>query len=525
MKVEVKALPDISSLTLEQKIGQMLMVDFTGYTLEGKILEHLKEVPWGGVILFQKNIKDREQLISLNRQLMDLNKEIPMYISVDQEGGLVNRADFPDMHLSPGNSALGIIDDVELTEKVAFISGVEQRELGFHLNYAPDVDVNINPNNPIIGVRAFGEDPDLVSRHGVAAVKGYEKSGIASCIKHFPGHGDTSFDSHLCLASVSADIDRINKVELPPFQACIEAGTPTVMTAHIIFPALDESKLPATLSHKILTGVLREKMGFDGLIITDSMAMKAIADNFGSGEAAVKTVQAGGDIVMMCGVAKNQLEAYEALINAVNDGKISMEIIDNSVKKILEFKRKYVVNPIPVPNISENERKRTIAEASAKAVTVLYEKKKVFPLSGANKIGDQVNKEVMVLSPNRLYKTLLEENTDEWSIYPYIKDSFSKSKRVIYDIGNPEIESVKQEIKDSTDIVILELYTRGVLDKTSSAFAESVTKIAREKGSDVVFLALSSNYGIPEIADAAITSFNYLTPSLEALSKRMLYNQ
>jgi beta-N-acetylhexosaminidase len=511
MTLNTSTLPDVKSLSIQQKVAQMIMVDFSGYEIEGEVLEHLSGIPWGGVILFLRNIKDREQLVNLNRKIMSLNPLIPPYISVDQEGGLVNRADFPDMHLSPGNMALGRINDESLTEEVTFISGIELRELGFHLDFAPDVDVNINPNNPIIGVRSYGDNPQLVSRHGAAAVRGFERAGLASCAKHFPGHGDTSFDSHLSLAAVEADIVRIRKVELPPFKASIDAGVPTIMTAHVIFPAVDETRLPATLSHKILTGILRDEMGFEGLIITDSMGMKAIADYFGTGEAAVMTVKAGADIVMMCGTVESQLEAYNALVKAVENGDIPMETIDKSVERILEFKKRYVVSPGPVPQVSEEKRSEIIREASKRSINVLYDRKNLLPI-------DPRGKRAVVFSPDQLYKTLLDEYTSEWSVYPYISDQFESKRHVVYKIGDPDIEHMKKEMSGNCNLVYLELYSRGILNDHLRRMAEILVETGKDLNIPVVLIVLSSPYGIPDTADAAVTGYNYLRPSLEAIA-------
>jgi beta-N-acetylhexosaminidase len=510
MTLNTSMLPDVKSLSVQQKIAQMIMVDFSGYALEGEVLEHLSGIPWGGVILFLRNIKDREQLVNLNKKIMGLNPLIPPYISVDQEGGLVNRADFPDMHLSPGNMALGKINDESVTEEVAFISGVEQRELGFHLDFAPDVDVNINPNNPIIGVRSYGDDPALVCRHGAAAVRGFERAGLASCAKHFPGHGDTSFDSHLSLAAVEADIDRIKKVELPPFKAAIDAGVPTIMTAHVIFPAVDESRLPATLSHKILTGILRDEMGFEGLIITDSMGMKAIADYFGTGEAAVMTVKAGADIVMMCGTVESQLEAYNALVKAVENGDIPMETINKSVERILEFKKRYVVNPKPIPQVSGERRNEVINEASQKSIDVLYDRNGMLPINPKGK-------KLVIFSPDQLYKTLLDEYTSEWSVYPYVSDQFESKRHVVYKIADPDVGEMTDTMSSDCDLVYLELYSRGILSENLRKMAEEVIEKGKELNIPVVLIVLSSPYGIPETADAAVTGYNYLRPSLEAM--------
>lgn len=496
---------NLRDMSLEEKIGQMIMIDFDGFTIDENIEKQLKKAKWGGVVLFSKNVKNREQLENLNKQLLNFY-DIPMIISVDQEGGLVNRAMFDDMHLSCGNMALGKINDDELTEKVALISGLELAELGFNLNFSPVADVNINPNNPIIGVRSFGENAGIVSKMSVATIKGYEKAGIGSCAKHFPGHGDTVSDSHLCLPSVEADIDRINAVELEPFRACVNAGVSSIMTAHVLFKAIDKD-YPATLSKKILTGILREKMRFDGLVITDSMSMKAIADNYGLGESAVLTVKAGADMVMMCGTFEEQMLAYDYIMKAVKAGDITEETIDKAVERILKFKEKYVVNRKNEKNLTNAEKDEILADVSKKAVDIMYGED-VFPLDK--------EKSVLVLSPNKLYATLLDEYTEKWSIYPYLKDEFASIKHLVYDLDNPDFK-----IDSSCDIVILELYSRGVFKGEILEKTEKFLDELKQKNIKSVILSLASPYGIPKNADACITAYNYLQESLKAMSDKV----
>ena len=506
--LKTQTLPTIENLTLEEKIGQMFLIDFSGYKIDDKIRNHLTETPWGGVILFTKNVKSREQLSSLNKSIVELNKKIPLLITVDQEGGIVVRADFPDMNLSPGNIILGKINDHKTTKDMLKVLGLEIRELGFHLTYAPVADVNCNPDNPIIGVRAFGDDPDIVGDMTVAAIEGLKEAGIGSCAKHFPGHGDTSFDSHLLLSRVDADMDRIETVELPPFKKAIEAGVDMIMTAHIVYPQLDESELPATLSHKILTELLREKMGFEGVIITDSMAMKAISDNYGPGESAVMSVKAGSDIVMMLGKRENQELAFNAVMEAVRKGDISIDRINESVERILKLKDKLIVNPPKAPEIPLNKRKQLVEEITDKGITVLY---------GANNIPiNEKNQGAMVLSPNRLYYTEVDETVTRWSIYPFLKNP----ERIIYDVDHIE-KNLGEKLNNLTDnTVFIEIYTRGPLPKDKKSQWEALIGRLKESGNKVIIISLLSPYNLPENADTAITGYNYSPVTLEKISGR-----
>lgn len=503
--------PNPADLSWEEKVSQVLMVDFPGSYLSSSVKKHLKRILWGGFIIFSKNIDNREQLIKLNKEVAKLNPKICPIICVDQEGGIVNRVDFPSVYLSPGNMALGKINDPLLTENVSMVNGIQLRQLGFNLNLAPVVDVNSNPENPIIGVRSFGDAPCLVTKMGQACVRGYEKAGIASCAKHFPGHGNTSFDSHLKLAAVEADRREIELVDLPPFQGVIETGVPAIMTAHVLFPAFEKERIPATLSWEILTGLLRNKMGFDGLIITDSMAMKAISDNFGQTEAAIKALQAGADVIMVCGDPGIQEKVYNDLIEAVDSGKVSSEVIGRAVERIIRFKNKYIYNPPPIPDIDENEMEKTIVEAHRRCPTIIYDRG-VLPV-------DPGDKKAAILSADRLYKTMLGESESKSSLYDYLKDKFSSCTRFVYDSKQPDPVLISERWGEGFDTVIIEVYSWGMLDARLKQAASKWIENAKSKGSVTIIAAAGSPFGIPENAHAAVTAFNYLPLSLKFLSK------
>lgn len=249
----------------------------------------------------------------------------------------------------PGQMALGATGDEGLAKQAGKVTGEELRALGLQLNFAPDLDVNSNPDNPIIGKRSFGSDPDLVSRLGLATMKGLKESGVIAAVKHFPGHGDTTVDSHLGLPVLMHDRDRLDAVELLPFKAAIASGVDMIMTAHIAFPAVDDTyvtslkdgssvPIPATMSKKVLTGLLREELGFKGVIISDAFTMNGIAEHFGEAQAVVRAVNAGVDIILM---PQEPALAQQTLVKAIRDGAVPLANIHESVKRILELKDKY----------------------------------------------------------------------------------------------------------------------------------------------------------------------------------------
>jgi beta-N-acetylhexosaminidase len=330
----------VTSTEVRDPVAQMFMLDFSGHEPSADIERFIADDGIGGVILFVKNIALPRQTAALTNRLQKIASEAgrpPLLISADQEGGRVVRLRDGATHF-PSAMAFGAAGSEALVASAAGITARELRAVGIQMNLAPVLDVNNNPANPVIGLRAFGEDPRLVARLGVAAVRAMQASGVLAGIKHFPGHGDTSVDSHLSLPTVSHSRAHMDAVELPPFQAAIRAGAGAVLTSHIIYLALDP-QWPATVSPAVVR-LLREDLGFAGLVITDSMAMQAITHLLPPGEAAVRAVLAGADIILACGTVEAQREALEAVRRAAADGRISAERIAASVERIGEAKRR-----------------------------------------------------------------------------------------------------------------------------------------------------------------------------------------
>lgn len=343
----------MKQMSLEEKVGQLLMPMLRSWNGNNSSVIHqdtidmLEKYHIGGVILFEKEMISGEQVTKLTHDLQKHAGKVPLFIGTDQEGGSVKR--IPNGTNMPGNMALGATGNPALAYEAGRVMGTELDALGINVNFAPSLDVNVNPNNPIVGIRSFSEDPQVVADFGVQLIKGLQAANVMATAKHFPGHGDTTVDSHVGLPELKHDIERLEAVELKPFRAAIANGVDMMMTAHITFPAIDNSTViskkdgtrihvPATLSEKVLTGLLRERLGFDGVIITDAFTMKAISDHFGEQEAAVQAVKAGADIVLM---PQEVGKTSAALVNAVKRGEISEKRINQSVKRILQLKVKY----------------------------------------------------------------------------------------------------------------------------------------------------------------------------------------
>lgn len=326
----------LSKMTLEEKIGQMVACRYSGNFVNrnSEYFQNLKtlivEHKIGGLIIFGGEVYESAILTNSFQELA----KIPLLVASDFERGAGNQID--GATLFPPLMSLGAADSEDLAYSMGKITAKEGRALGIHMTYAPVVDVNVNPDNPIINTRSVGEDPELVSRIAEAFIKGCQDFGLIATAKHFPGHGDTDLDSHSVLATIEGDRDRLNRVELFPFQRAVDAGVQAIMTAHLRIPALDPTPdLPATLSHPILTDLLRNEMRFRGLIVTDAMEMGGVTTLYTPEDAAIRAVKAGVDMLLLPPTPK---EVIRALIQAVRNGEIQESRIDSSVKRILEAK-------------------------------------------------------------------------------------------------------------------------------------------------------------------------------------------
>jgi beta-N-acetylhexosaminidase len=340
-------------------IGQLIWVGFAGPNVPGELRARLDAGAAGATILFKRNLVistvaastpgvtqevcDLDALVAMNRELHRAAPDgTPALIAVDQEGGLVQRVRAPATQWPPMMSHDGLPagDDERIAEQVGRAIGDELRALGFDIDFAPVLDIHTNPANPIIGERAFGRDPDTVARRALAFARGLDAAGVLACGKHFPGHGDTDTDSHLALPRVDHDWARLEKVELLPFQRAAAAGLPMIMTAHVVFAAIDATR-PATLSAPVVTGLLRGKLGYQGVIVSDDLDMRAIAGHMGADHAAVGAIAAGCDVLLLCCNEANQVLAYEGLIKAAEADSALRRRIGESAARVRAMKKRH----------------------------------------------------------------------------------------------------------------------------------------------------------------------------------------
>src|SRR5947207_371141 len=332
---------------IRRHVGQLAIVGFDGHTLPDDVRVLAREFDLGGVIFFARNVADPEQVADLSRESQELAGEIPLWVSVDQEGGRVARLKRPFTEWPPMATLgrAGAPGDVPLAERFARALAAELHAVGISLDYTPVLDVHTNPKNPVIGDRALAERADDVARLGSVIIRTLQGAGIAACGKHFPGHGDTSTDSHHELPVLEHPPDRLDAVELVPFKAAIDAGVASIMTAHIMIPALDDEN-PGTLSPAIVDGLLKRRLGFRGLVLSDDLEMKAISGRYGHSEATVLAIAAGCDAVLMCAPKPDeQMEALEAIIYAVEAGRLPLERVEDAMTSHRRVKERFLSPP------------------------------------------------------------------------------------------------------------------------------------------------------------------------------------
>ena len=353
-------------------VGQSMMLRFEGPVFTEEARATFREVRPGGVIFFADNITSRAQVHALTAELQAVAADLgmpPLLIAADQEGGIVSRLP-ADMVTPPGAMALTATGNRADAVAAARITGRQLRDVGINVNFAPVVDVNNNPRNPVIRTRSFGDTVEKVVSGALAVIEGLTEEGVISCVKHFPGHGDTNVDSHLGLPVIPHDMERLRAIELAPFTAAIAAGVPGVMTTHIVFPALDDH--PATLSRRILTGLLRDELGFEGLIFTDSLSMDAIDKRYGLADSAIQCKAAGVDVLESNESLDKQLVRFRALVGAVADGTLDRGLFSDTAARLERVRAAFnLQTPIP-PLAAVDTSLRSVAEeiASRTIVTV-----------------------------------------------------------------------------------------------------------------------------------------------------------
>jgi len=528
----------LEQMTLEQKVGQMIMPDFRLWNgvnhtqLAPEVGRIIDRFDLGGVILFAENVSETEQTTKLVHDLQEVveqdpSNDIPLFVTIDQEGGIVTRLG-TGTNL-PGNMALGATRSPAYAKAAGGIIGSELHALGINVNFGPVLDVNNNPGNPVIGVRSFSSDPNLVGELGSAMTQGIQQQGVASTAKHFPGHGDTAVDSHYGLPVVDKSLAELKQLELIPFKRAIDEGIDMVMTGHIGMPQIEdevvESKqgtfpLPATLSDDVITGVLREELGYQGLVVTDALNMQAIADNFTESEAVIKTFKAGVDIALMPTILRSandvtKLESiFDDVIEAVERGDLKEADIDRSVERILTLKAtrgiwKETIDPVTLEEqlveakavVGSPEHKALERQMTEAAVTLVKNDRKTLPFK------PKKGQTVLVLSPTKdqtdsMIKTIrsLEKNAGNLKRVNVLTENYGASTPHLNQ--NPALQ---EKINQADYLIVGSNVNNSAKLGTSSAdhyVPAEVFRQANRTGKKSVLLSLRNPYDVAVQPDA-----------------------
>lgn len=531
----------VSDMTLEEKIGQMLMPDFRNWKTEGdssakgltemndEVAGIIQRYHLGGVILFAENVTGTEQTVRLTDGLQKASPDTPLFITIDQEGGIVTRLE-SGTNL-PGNMAIGASKSSKNAYRSGKIIGKELAALGINVNFSPVLDVNNNPNNPVIGVRSYSSKPELAGKLGIKTMKGLQDEQIIATAKHFPGHGDTAVDSHYGLPLVPHDEKRLRSVELAPFQKAIDAGIDMIMTAHVQFPAFDDTTykskkdgedimVPATLSKKVMTDLLRKDLGFDGVVVTDALNMKAISDNFGQEEAVVMAVKAGVDIALMPAqvtsleTEKNLAGVFEALLKAVRQGDIPIEQINQSVERILtlKMKRDILDNTAPeslqkkikyaLKTVGNQKHAKSEMKMAREGITVLKNSSGTLPFKP--KKGDTI----LILAPYEDQTRAISKTINKIKKKAVLKE-YHFAEKVFNEEVEKQIDQADYVITGSYVVKNDPVVNDGIIDdniqdssRWATAFPRAAMKYAQSKQKKVVLMSLRNPYDTANFEEA-----------------------
>ncbi|WLD91930.1 beta-N-acetylhexosaminidase [Alkalihalobacillus sp. AL-G] len=501
--------------TLRKKIGQLMVFGFKAESpskLSSEIHNLIENHHVGGIILFGRNIGTPEEIQELTSTLqktaMESGHEHPLFICIDQENGVVRRLG-EGTTVFPGAMMIGATGEPELAHNVGYATGNELLGLGINWNLSPVVDVNNNPYNPVIDVRSFGEYPERVAEFGVQLMNGMKEAGVITTLKHFPGHGDTNLDSHLELPVIPHDLQRLNEVELVPFKKAIENGADTIMTAHVYFPSLEpDADRPATMSKAVITGLLRGELGYDGVITTDCMEMKAIADGVGTAQGAVEAIKAGVDLIMISHLPELQHAAIERVYSAVQNGEIEESTIDEAYARVMKLKENGLNwnsnrNPFTQP-----EHHEALAnDVMKKGITLIEKKQGILPLS------NDPSHQVLVVYPENTYLTQVEDERFSSHALGSVVQEIHPEARVATVSQHPtqgEIDRVIEQAQQADTIIV------GTLTAFRSKSQQRLVKELFQTKKQVVLIAMRSPYDLGHFpgVSAAIATYEFTTPAL-----------
>ncbi|MEJ2708208.1 MAG: glycoside hydrolase family 3 N-terminal domain-containing protein [Anaerolineales bacterium] len=508
------------NLTLEQAVGQKLMWSFAGKQAPSQeILAAIRNHQVGGITLFRPlNVENPEQVRALTRSLQEAARqagEPPLLIAADQEGGQLVALG-PQTTPLPGNLALGAAGSVELARQAGVVLGRELAAMGVNLNYAPCSDININPKNPVIGTRSFGEDPAMVARMAAAMLAGIQSAGVAATAKHFPGHGDTASDSHLGTPVIMHSRERIRQVELQPFRAAIQAGVRIVMSAHLAVPAFDDrDDLPATLSTNLLQGLLRQELGFEGLIATDAMDMQAIHQGAGLAVDAICAASAGADLLLLTSFL-DQESVYTSLLQAARRGLLAPEQMLASAGRVLALKTWLAENAksYPLDVVGCAEHREIAAEIARRSITLLRDEAGLLPLSRSP------HQRLAVVMPQPVDLTPADTSS-------YVTPSLAQALRRYtsnVDEFNVSYSPSRAEISDV--LPKLHAYDRVIIGTLNAYAAEGQAELVQailDSGLPTIVTALRMPYDFQVFPGAPtyLCTYSILEPSMQALAQAL----
>lgn len=491
-------------MTPEEKIGQLVMATLPGTEMDEESAARLRAGRYAGVVLFSRNIASVPQTLVLTAAIGDLCTVdgLPPLIGVDQEGGRVRRL-MAEATATPSAMALGATGDPALIERIGHAVGLELGALGINTDFAPVADVNNNPLNPVIGTRSFGESPEAVTAMVLAFARGLHSAGVAGTVKHFPGHGDTHVDSHLDLPTIPHGLDRLRTVELAPFAAAIAAGIPLVMTTHIRFPALEPDGLPATLSHRILNGLLREELGFDGVIISDAMVMKAIDDYYGVVAGSVRAIIAGHDVIEPL---VHEDEIVAGLHDAARDGRLPMARVDASVRRVLRLKE-WLAGQQRAGVKIVGAHGALVREAAEASVTLLDTRPGTLPIN--------MDASIAVIE----FDLRAQHAAEEGQAAPSpVRDAFGRRftdvRGVALDAADPKAEDITEAERRASEAAIVVIATRDANLFPAQRQAIAALQVINRP---TIFISLRAPYDLADFpwAAARIATYGDLVASLD----------
>jgi beta-N-acetylhexosaminidase len=505
-----------NDMSLAEQIGQLLVVGFYGTSIPQTLRDLIERYHVGNIILFSRNIQDTRQTLQLTRDLQTLaqasGQHHPLLIMLDQENGLVRRLG-PDATIFPGNVALGAIGSEQMTYDIARATGQELRALGINMNLAPVVDVNNNSANPVIGVRSFGENPQQVARLGSAAMQGYRAAGVVSTLKHFPGHGDTNVDSHRALPIIPHTLERLERVELVPFAHCIAEGAECVMIGHLYLPQLmSREALPATVSPEIVQDLLRHRLGFDGVVISDCMEMNAVARTIGTERATVMALQAGNDLVLVSHHSSLQLGSLETIYAAVQAGELSPETIRRAAERVLRLKEKYLTWETSVPStplelVGSAAHRRLSDSAYELSTTLVRNDEALIPLRLSP------DERILALYPQAIVATAAEDRSQAPIVLVEAIERRHANTRVLtYSpaINDAERAAIQHEAAEASIVIMATLNA----DERQSELIHQLL----QAGCRVIGIAIRNPYDLQSFPRLRtyLATYEYTAPALEA---------